>query len=184
MNFVPFGTPYCLVCNCAAIALPSVDSADLKFLTGTDQEELRRSSALFILKMKEQRRTSQVVINDIVEGSRSLFCLTFDRLQAGVKSQLAEVGVDPESVGLEKVFKDIVDPFQGLETCHLQEKYFREELHLVVSTRSQEVGRVLVAKYVSLPMRMHIKILTYDSYNIISEIWIESSREWARCAHQ
>ena len=83
--------------------------------------------------MKEQRRVSQVAIDDIVEGSRSLFCQTLDRLQAGVKSQLAEVGVDPGSVGLEGVFKDIVDPFHGLETCHLQEKYFHESLNLIVS---------------------------------------------------
>ena len=76
--------------------------------------------------MKEQRRVSQVAIDDIVEGSRSLFCQTFDRLQAGVKSQLAEVGVDPGSVGLEGVF-------HGLETCHLQEKYFHESLNLIVS---------------------------------------------------
>ena len=102
-------------------------------MTGADQEELRRSSALFLLKMKEQRKTSQVAIDDIVEGSRSLFCQTLTRLRAGVNAQLAEVGVDPDSVGLEKIFKNIVDPFNGLETCYLQEKYFRESLYLIVS---------------------------------------------------
>ena len=115
------------------VCFTPLDCADIKYLKGTDQDELRRSSALFLLKMKEQRRTSQVAIDDIVEGSRSLFCQTLTRLQAGVKAQLAEVGVDPDSVGLGKVFKDIVDPFNGLETCYLQEKYFRDSLNLIVS---------------------------------------------------
>ena len=83
--------------------------------------------------MKEQRRVSQVAIDDIVENSKGLFAQTVDRVQAGVRARLAESGIDPHSVdGLEGVFCDVTDPFQGIETCHLQEKYFRETLGLTV----------------------------------------------------
>ena len=55
-------------------------------------------------------------------------------MQAGVRARLAESGIDPHSVdGLEGVFCDVTDPFQGIETCHLQEKYFREKVRLTVS---------------------------------------------------
>ena len=112
------------------------DSADIQYLTGADVEAIRRSSALFLIKLKEKRRTSQVCIDDIVEGSRGLFRLTVDRVGAGIKSHLAESGVDPESIaGLDGVIHDIVDPFHGIDTCHLQEKYFRESLGLIVSVR-------------------------------------------------
>lgn len=56
-----------------------------------------------------------------------------ERLQAGVKAKLAESGVDPASIsGLDGVFEEI-DPFDGLRTFHLQEKYFHEKLGLIVS---------------------------------------------------
>jgi hypothetical protein len=110
------------------------DSADIQYLTGADVEAIRRSSALFLLKLKEKRRTSQVCIDDIVEGSRGLFHLTVDRVGAGIKSHLAESGVDQEFIaGLDRVI--IVDPFHGIDTCHLQEKYFHESLGLIVSVR-------------------------------------------------
>ena len=84
------------------------DSADIQYLTGADVEAI---SALFLIKLKEKRRTSQVCIDDIVEGSRGLFRLTVDRVGAGIKSHLAESGVDPESIaGLDGVIHDIVDP--------------------------------------------------------------------------
>ena len=101
---------------------------------GRDVEEVRRSSALFILKLKEQRRISQVAIDDIVEGCKGLFTQTIDRVQAGVCAKLAEVGMDPDSIeSLNDLFMSITDPFEGIETCHLQEKYFRETFGLIVS---------------------------------------------------
>ena len=137
----------------------STGSADIKYLTGSDQEEIQRSSALSLLKMKEQRRSSQVAIDDIVEGSRSLFCRTFDRLKAGINAQLAEVGVDPEFVGLEKVFEDIVHPYHGLETCHLQEKYFRESLDLIVSIlhrAKNEISHTFAVNEICMKHSFHI----------------------------
>ena len=98
-------------------------------MSSTYVAQVRRSSALFILKLKEQRRVSQV---DIVESCKSLFSQTIVRVQAGVRAKLAEAGIDAID-GLGGVFDDVTNPFQGLETCHLQEKYFRDELGLVVS---------------------------------------------------
>ena len=47
----------------------------------------------------------------------------------GVKAKLAE---DSDTIELENVFdQDSMDPFRGLETCYLQEKYFREKLNLI-----------------------------------------------------
>lgn len=84
--------------------------------------------------MKEQRRISQVAIDDIVDGCRSLFSQTIARVQAGVNAKLAESGVDLDSIYvLDGAFWDVTNPFHGLETCHLQEKYFRDTLGLIVS---------------------------------------------------
>lgn len=108
--------------------------ADIQYLIGSDNEQVRRSSALFLLKLKEQRRISQVAIDDVVGGCKSLFSQTVVRVQAGVKAKLAESGIDPSSIhGLDTVFEDVTNPFDGLETNHLQEKFFRDTFGLVVS---------------------------------------------------
>ena len=101
---------------------------------GTDSEGVRRSSALFLLKLKELHRTSQLAIDDIVHGCKGLFSHTLNRVQAGVRAKLAESGLDPTSInGLTEVFSDVIDPFDGIETCYLQEKFFRQKLGLIVS---------------------------------------------------
>ena len=45
--------------------------ADLEYLFG-DSDKQQRASALFLLKLKEQRRVSQVTIDDIVSGFEGL----------------------------------------------------------------------------------------------------------------
>ena len=85
-------------------------------------------------KMKEHRRTSQVAIDDIVEGCRGLFAQAVSRVHAGVRAKLATVGVDSDEIeGLNDVFENLADPFDGLETCYKQEKYFLDNLGLIVS---------------------------------------------------
>ena len=111
-----------------------VDAADFQCLLGCDAEVMQKSTGLLLLKLKEHRRISQVAINDIVSGSRTLFHDTVKRVQAHVMSKLAEAGIEPEAItGLDDVFDNVSDPFMGLETSHFQEKYYREKLGLIVS---------------------------------------------------
>ena len=107
--------------------------ADLDLLLGSDKVAQKRSAGLFLLKLKECRRLSQVAIDDIVQEWDGLFSHTVQRLNARVRERLASSSIDADSVeGLQDVFQDLPSPFEGLETRHLQEKYFRESLGLVV----------------------------------------------------
>jgi len=84
--------------------------------------------------MKEQRRTSQVTIDDTVEECRGLFVQSVSRARAGVQAKLATAGIEPDEIeGLDDVFENLVYPFDGLETCHKQEKYYVDSLGLIVS---------------------------------------------------
>ena len=105
---------------------------DYERLIGTDIETQRRSSALFLLKLKESRRLTQVANDDVVEGSQLLFTQTTNRLYAGVKEKLAQDGLEVED--LDTVFRSLVDPFNGLETQYKQEHYYVEHLGLIVSS--------------------------------------------------
>ena len=97
---------------------------------GTDVEAQRRASALFLLKLKEKRHLTQAAIDDVVEGSRLLFSQTAQRIRAGINEELAQKGVEMD---VTPVFENLVDPFNGLETQYLQEKYFIEKFGLIVS---------------------------------------------------
>ena len=100
---------------------------------GTDVDALRRQSALFLLKMKEKRLLSQVAINEIIENASAIFTNILETVQAGVREQLAITGINPSDVDLDFVFQNLTDPFNGLESKHAQEKYFKEHLGLIVS---------------------------------------------------
>ena len=90
--------------------------ADVDYLLG-DLSQQQRSSALFILKLKEERRLTQVAVNDIVEGVEAVLEQSVIRAKAGVRAKLAAAGIDPGTItGLDEVFEDVTHPFCGLET--------------------------------------------------------------------
>lgn len=105
--------------------------ADIDYLLG-DLSQQQRSSALFLLKLKEERR---LAIDDVVEGIEAVLEQSVIRTKAGVRAKLATHGINPDTItGLDEVFLDATHPFTGLETCFKQEKYFRDVLGLLVST--------------------------------------------------
>ena len=88
------------------------------------------SNDLFLLKLKEHRRVTQITIDDIVEGNSALLSSTVQHIEAGVK---AECGLDPDIVT--DIFKDLPNPFNGIETRYLQEKFYHEHFGLIVSIK-------------------------------------------------
>ena len=82
--------------------------AEVDHLLGTDQEKQKRASALFLLKLKESKQVSQVVVDEIVSGWDTLFSHTTFRIQAGVRESLAAAGIDSSTLpGLNEVFENL-----------------------------------------------------------------------------
>lgn len=103
-------------------------------LLGNDAEAQKKVSALFLLHLKESKGLSQSAVNEVVVASQKLFNHTMGRIQAGVMDCLSKNGlVSSDLPGLDNVFKSVQDPFSGLTSTFLQEKYYREELKCIVS---------------------------------------------------
>ena len=101
---------------------------------GTDNKAEKRSSAIFLLKMKETHFLSQAAIDDIVHGYRDLLDHSLVRLKSHVRERLSQSETNGDNADfLNDIYADFKDPFDELETCYKQEKYFKEELGLVVS---------------------------------------------------
>ena len=80
----------------------------------------RKPVPFFLLKLKETHCLSQVAIDNVVEGSNTVFSHTVQRLHSGVHSKLASLGIDETQI--DSVFQDLSDPFFGLETKFKQDK--------------------------------------------------------------
>ena len=65
-----------------------------------------------------------ILLKDVAD-----FYLTIDGMQADVSTNLTELGLYPDSIeGLDDIFKSMTDPIEGIETCHLQEKFSMKHL--------------------------------------------------------
>lgn len=115
------------------LSLPclDIDDHDLDHLLGLDAVHQKRTSALFIMKLKETRQMSQAAIDDVLDGCKTVFSHTTQRLQSGVRSRLVMLGLD--ETAFDDLFSGVTDSFEGLETRHKQEKCFKEDFGLVVS---------------------------------------------------
>ena len=79
---------------------------------------------------------SQVALDDLITEFASLCSTELALLQTKVFSCLRHGGVDPQEIsGLQDTFSKCTlnDPFHGLSSTYLRNKYYEENLGLVVS---------------------------------------------------
>ena len=113
------------------LSIPSSIAHDVNHLLHRDVFEQKKNSALFLLQLKEERMITQAAVNDVVSGCRKIYQYTLGHLKAGVEYKLAQAGIDSDI--FMDVFHEINDPFKGLETAYLQDKFTCKDLHCIVS---------------------------------------------------
>ena len=109
--------------------------ADLEVST-TDLDRVR-AVALWILKLKEGRKLTQSVTEEILQDVTEFSCEMITNLKSDIYKVLSSAGINADDVsGLEDLFQDespYVKPFLKLETQHLQMSYYKRHLGFVVS---------------------------------------------------
>lgn len=95
----------------------------ISHLLGTDNILQKEKAALYILNFKDVRGLSESAVDHIVKETQAIFSHSIGRIQAGVNEHLSRNGIDMLP-SLNDVFVDVRDPFQGLNTTHLQEKFY------------------------------------------------------------
>jgi hypothetical protein len=108
----------------------TLETAPLE-LSHTDRLKI---SSKFLIKLKDSRGISQAAINDVVEGVQTIFSHTVLQLKAGVEEKLRFGGVNVGEVeGLQELFSDFRNPFDGIQTPYLQQKFIAANFDYVVS---------------------------------------------------
>lgn len=116
------------------LSLPETVNHDVDQLLCRDADVQKKKSSLFLMQLKEERMLSQVAINDVVTGCKEVFQHTICHLRAGMSQKLSEAGIDSTDIGgFDRVFNEMTDPFLGLETAYLQDKFISQELGCIVS---------------------------------------------------
>ena len=97
----------------------------------------KRSDAMYILKLKEKYKLAQTTVDYILGDTEEIAGRLVSRLQHRLITTLSEAGVNAlEIPGFREVFEgpEVLRPFSGLNIEYLQDKYFRENMGLVVSS--------------------------------------------------
>ena len=98
------------------------------------QVEKSRSAAKLLLNLREGHQVSQVAIKDFIGGCRSLYSEVFNDLSIRTRDILTSNGVTVDSIPeLNEVLGIPPDPFVGIDTDYLYEKFCREHLGYLVT---------------------------------------------------
>ncbi len=96
-----------------------------------------RSTAIFLLKLKEGHKLTQAALQGVIDGTTTLWQSQLAEMHTEVCQVLTAAGIGPGSIpGLDDVFDNegkFGRPFAGLETSYRQIKYCKDHLGLVVS---------------------------------------------------
>lgn len=100
------------------------------------QKDLNRQVALWILKLKEEKRLPQSTVDEVLSGVTELCSDIVLHLRDELHKVLNSAKLNPSDIpGFEDVLSDdspYTNPFRTLQTQHLQMGYYRKEFNLVV----------------------------------------------------
>ncbi len=117
-------------------SVPDSFDHDVNVLLHKDGTEQKKKSVLFLMQLKEERLLTQAAVDDVVSGCKEVLGYTLSHIKAGVSRSLSKSGINFEDIdGLDDVFSDVSDPFVGLESAYLQDKFISQELGCIVSSQ-------------------------------------------------
>ena len=103
----------------------------------TNKIDRKKEAALFVLKSKHIHKVSQGSLSGLLDDFSSMLESRVHSLETQILEVLGDADLTIKQQ-ISKLFQsqDVVDPFIGLKTEHMQKIYFKENLHLVVSIPS------------------------------------------------
>lgn len=94
-----------------------------------------KTNAEFLMKLSEGRQLSQVALGDVIAGCRSICQQTVSQVQESVLSALENAGINYSNhPGLNEALCSKPDPFEGIDSAYLREKFYQEHFNYLVSS--------------------------------------------------
>lgn len=89
----------------------------------------KRKAALYILNLKDVHGLSESAIEHIIREANSMHLHTLGRIRAKISDHLSRNSID---LDLSDVYEEVKNPFCGLDSTYLQEKFYREHFGCIV----------------------------------------------------
>ena len=96
--------------------------------SGERMERLKTNAGL-LLRLTEGRHLSQVALSDVITGCRRICQETLSHVREGVLSALKS----GNTAALKESLSTVPDPFEGIDSVYLREKFYKEHLNYLVS---------------------------------------------------
>ena len=103
------------------------------------ETNLQRSAAQFLITLKEKFQITQTALDFAITQVEQMMYYSNEDLKAKVQLALQQYSVEGDIELREDVLSDcfrIDSPFSGLQTEHMQTKYYKDNFGLVVSVSS------------------------------------------------
>ncbi|XP_028418396.1 uncharacterized protein LOC114543726 [Dendronephthya gigantea] len=121
------------------------DNDDAAFDFDREVEQCRRSNALGILKIKDEAKIPQTVVESIVKSTTQVVNNSVDVIQHGLQQCLQNAGLQIDDIpGIEELFEEsssIREPFKDCHNEASQLKYYKENLGMV------EPEKIVLGRY-------------------------------------
>ena len=102
-------------------------------------DDIKRSNALYLMKLKESHLLTQTSLDSVVEGTTTIVQTTVQQLRKEVENKLRENGQEMMDIdGLSNVLDEsqpLCHPFAHVKTKSQQRTYQRSNFSLVVSLK-------------------------------------------------
>lgn len=102
-----------------------------------EMDEIKRTNALYLLKLKETNFLTQTSLDSVVQGTTGIVKRTIKALKKEVEKKLEGQGLEVVNIeGLSNLFDDdhpLSNPFAHVETKHQQTAFQKTNFSLVVS---------------------------------------------------
>jgi hypothetical protein len=93
--------------------------------------ERKKKSCLLLMQLKEERMLTQTAINDVVKGCQDVVSYALSSVRSKVNDLSAHSHSD-EIEAVKTAITEVFDPFAGLETSYLQDKFILKEMGCLV----------------------------------------------------
>lgn len=118
--------------GCDTADLSSIDKENI-CPTSSRNHSSSESAALFLLTLKEKHRLTQVSVDFALGHIKQMTNCIVQDLQCKVEKYLGDANIQYPDIS--SCFSDI-NPFKGLETEHLQSKFYKNHFNLIVSNHN------------------------------------------------
>lgn len=117
--------------------LPDTMFASGRVALDSDNLHYLKSNAEFLMTLSEGKMLSQVAVDSVITGCRSICEQVLSQVKQNVTSKLLDAQLDPSSIaGLELALTCVADPFEGIDTPYLRDKFYKEHFHFLVSNNN------------------------------------------------